>query len=151
MDASPGDGGGLGEHLLSLSSRSPHCPCVHHQRLPLPFDALLTRTGMLRANPCGTAGCSQHSRCRSHPRLCNPPVPEPSLSCQLPRSQAGVIHPGHLVLPKPAWKLGRGGRKASSGPGLASDVLVGSCCSPNLALLLALSTSDRNVLALQML
>lgn len=30
-------------------------------------------------------------------------------------------------------------------------MLVGSCCSPNLALLLALSTGDRNVLALQML
>lgn len=78
-------------------------------------------------------------------------VLEPLLSCQLSRSQGGAIHPGHLVLPRSAWNLGRGGRKALLEPESVNSMLMGSCCSPNLPLLLASSTGDRNVLALQML
>lgn len=33
---------------------------VHHQKLSLPFDALLTQTSVLSANPSGTAGCNKH-------------------------------------------------------------------------------------------
>jgi len=70
----------------------------------------------------------------THQCLCNLPMPEPSPRCQLPRCRGGMIHPGPLVSPTCARKLGRGGKKASSGPVLVSRVLLGCCCSPDLSL-----------------
>lgn len=59
--------------LGGVFSPCPHLPgCrVHHQRLPLPFAALLTQTRRLRANPCsaGEAGCTTAGPAP----LCNPP------------------------------------------------------------------------------
>lgn len=46
--------------------------------------------------------------------------------CQLPCSQGSVIHPSHIVSPRSAQKLGRGGRKALSRPRLCLCVCKAS-------------------------